>query len=399
MDTFFTLPAIALIALTLPGTLLLAVLTLAGCLPARPIPSRQRSGHIAFIVPAHDEAAGIAATVRSLRDEAARDGNAEVVVIADNCSDATAEIARNGGARVLERQSLEQRGKGYALAFAFERVSAEAYVIVDADSAVSPGFLDEVRAAWEAGAAAGQARYLPRNADDSPRSRLMRLALLGFNVLRPRGRERLGLSAGILGNGFFLTRATLQAVPYRAGSVVEDLEYHLDLVSSGRRVWFLDEADVVGDMPTAAGAAQTQRTRWEGGRFRMIRTRLAGLCAAVLRGRLALLEPALELLLLPLAYHVMLLLALLALPVAAGRLLALAGLAVVALHVLAAIARVGNRHDLATLALVPRYLAWKLLLLPASLAASSARMAWVRTARSATEIPSSSSHPTTGRSA
>ena len=69
----------------------------------------------------------------------------------------------------------------------------------------------------------------------------MNVALLAFNVLRPRGRARWGLSCGILGNGFGLARKTLEAVPYDASSVVEDLEYHLRVVESGRRVEFLGE--------------------------------------------------------------------------------------------------------------------------------------------------------------
>ena len=69
----------------------------------------------------------------------------------------------------------------------------------------------------------------------------MNIALLAFNVMRPRGRDRLALSCGILGNGFALRRETIEAVPYEAGSVVEDLEYHLRLVRAGKKVQFADE--------------------------------------------------------------------------------------------------------------------------------------------------------------
>jgi len=235
------------------------------------------------------------------------------------------------------------------------------------------------------GADAVQCRYGVLNADESLRTRLMQVALMAFNVLRPRGRARLGLSAGIFGNGFALTAETLAAVPYEASSVVEDLEYHLRLVRAGRRVAFADGTCVRALMPTGGRGADTQRARWEGGRLRMLRESAAGLCRDVLRGRWRLLEPLLDLATLPLATHVLVL----GLAAAVGGLETLAyassALGVVLLHVVAGL-RVGRagRSELAALCGAPLYVAWKLLRLPAILAASSARSHWVRTAR---ELP------------
>src|SRR6185369_8853223 len=126
---------------------------------------------------------------------------------------------------------------------------------------------------------------------------------------------RWGLSVGILGNGFALTGETLRAVPYDARSVVEDLEYHLRLVRAGSRVRFAATTSVWGEMPAGGSGVTTQRARWEGGRFRMIAEQAPALFREVLAGRLTLLEPLLELLLLPLALHVALLLLVLLLPV------------------------------------------------------------------------------------
>jgi len=286
---------------------------------------------------------------------------------------------------VLERNDRGQRGKGYALDFAFKQLLAEgadAFFVVDADSRVAPNFMTEMAAAVEAGAGAVQCRYLVANPGASLRTRLMNVALLAFNVLRPRGRDRWGFSAGLLGNGFGLAATTLQAVPYHATSVVEDLEYHLSLVRAGIVVRFAGRTAVYGDMPAEGKGIRTQRARWEGGRFRMIRAKAPELLRHILRGRVRFAEPLLELLLLPLGLHVALLMIVLASPQAALRLYGAAGLAVTGVHVISAIpVGGGGRRDLAALALAPFYILWKICMLPSILRAARRDAPWVRTER------------------
>lgn len=428
MSLFFLLLGVLLLGLTLPGSLYLALLTVAGWLPARPrgdvltadastgdISTADAStadastadistagvsfgavlaavtfhGRLAIVVPAHDEEAGLPATLLDLLAAAGKDGNCDVVVVADNCLDATADVARQAGARVLERQDVQRRGKGYALDFAFSRLLPEGFVgfvVVDADSRVDVDFVSHLRQAFAGGAQVLQCRYTVLNASDSPQTRLAEIALAAFNVLRPRGRHRLGLSAGILGNGFALRRQVLQQVPYTATSVVEDLEYHLRLIEAGLRVEFVDNASVRGEMPTGQQGRDHQRARWEGGRLRMLLEHGPALAGKVLRGRWHLLEPLADLLLLPLAYHVMLLLAALALLLVAGSLfggvLALLSLGVVALHIVAALRVSGlPLTHLLLLARIPGYLLWKLRMILPSLASARQNSAWVRTDR------------------
>ena len=389
MTEFFHLAGVAVsviaAALTLPGSLELLIVTMGGILPSRRSSAPCRAlGRIACVVPAHDEANGIAGCVDSLR-RAALERTAEVVVVADNCTDQTAAAARSAGARVLERNEPAQRGKGSALDFAFRRLIAEgadAVLVVDADSRVMPNFIQEMAMVLEAGAGAVQCRYLVRNPGASLRTRMMNIALLAFNVLRPRGRDRWGLSAGILGNGFGLTAETLQVAPYRAISVVEDLEYHISLVAAGIDVRFANRTAVYGDMPTTGKGIQTQRARWEGGRFRMIRAAAPELVRNILGGRGRLIEPLLELLLLPLGLHVALLVLVLASPQLWLRLYGAFGLAVAGGHVLSAIAVGGGGwRDLAALALAPFYIGWKICMLPSILRAARSDAPWVRTER------------------
>jgi len=210
----------------------------------------------------------------------------------------------------------------------------------------------------------------------------MTLAFQGFNVIRPRGRERLGLSAGILGNGFALHRDVLARIPYGAYSVVEDLEYHLALVRAGIRVEFIDMAAVGGEMPRSDHGARTQRARWEGGRQRMMKRWAPKLIGDLLRGRVRMMEPLLDLLAVPIATEACLLLLATCLPLAWLRLYALGGFFILALHVTAAGAcGSGLWGTMKVLATAPGYILWKLQMLPEVRRASRADSAWVRTAR------------------
>ena len=239
---------------TLPGTLELLILSVAALMSLATPSTVDRcckpKWRVAVVVPAHNEEANIGACVRSLLAAECGGIEVDVYVVADNCQDGTARVAADAGARVLTRTNDLERGKGYALNFAFtalQPLGYEGVLIVDADSVVAKNFIVEAAGALRDGADAVQTRYLVLNLQQSTRTRLMGLALWGFNVVRLLGREYLGLSVGILGNGFGLRSETLSAVPYLAASVVEDLEYHLSLVQRGFRVKFIDGTTVFGE--------------------------------------------------------------------------------------------------------------------------------------------------------
>jgi hypothetical protein len=338
---------------------------------------------ISVIIPAHNEEALIERCIRSLA-ASARMGDV-LMVVAHNCTDATATKAEAAGATVVELNDPDQKGKGCALSYGFAAALAgvaRAVLVIDADSIVSPGLIDAVRQRFLSGAQAVQCRYEVHNSEENDRTRLMALAFQGFNVIRPRGREQLGLSAGILGNGFALSRDVLTRIPYGAHSIVEDLEYHLDLVRAGIRVEFIDTATVNGEMPRSDGGARTQRARWEGGRRRMMKQQVPQLAAELLRGRVRLMEPLLDLLSAPIAKEVCLLLITACLPFAWLRLYVLAAFFVLAFHIsVAAACGSGWRGTIKTLAAVPGYILWKLWILPEVWRASHAETLWVRTAR------------------
>ena len=374
-----------LAALTVPAILELALVTAGMLLPGAKREMGQRPvRHIKVVVPAHNEEPSIARCVTSLRGQFS-ETPFETIVIADNCSDRTAGVASEAGARVLVRNAPDQRGKGCALRFAFDTLQGEdfdAVLVIDADSMVSENLIAEVARRLREGADCVQCRYLVLDAARCQRDRLLHLALLAFNVLRPLGRSRWGLSAGLLGNGFAISRSVLEKVPYLANSVVEDLEYHLMLLRAGFRVEFADAATVWGEAPGSKTAVRSQRSRWEGGRLRMIREHALDLAAEVAKGRARLIEPLLELLTLPLAFEVALLGSMMLLPWRVSRLYAALALTIVAAHVLAA-ARLGGdfRGALRTLASAPLYVFWKSTTIPALWRGSRRNAQWIRTAR------------------
>lgn len=391
LHILFEVLAGAVLALTLPLLLELLVLSVAARLPARAESTPLQSSDIRTrlrlwaVIPAHNEELLVAACVRSLLQST--EPPAGVLVVAHNCTDTTQSRATVAGAEAVPLHDEGTGGKGAALQFGFAEAfarGADAVLVIDADSAVSAGLAATVRAQLQSGKPAVQCRYLVAEPGASPRAGLAALAFLGMNLLRPRGRCRLGLSCGLFGNGFALTRATLQRVPYAAHSVVEDLEYHLLLVRAGLPVHFLDNATVLGEMPHGSAAAATQRARWEGGRSLMRRQWTGPLLRELLRGCGRMLEPLLDLLSLPLASGAVLLLLALLLPVFWMRLYAAAGLLTLLLYVLVS-ASLAAEPSAALRALVsaPGYLLWKLALLPRKRLAARRNAAWVRTERNA----------------
>ncbi len=286
----------------------LFVLTLfAGAPPPRTFrPPRTRFD---VIVPAHNEAAGIGKTVESLRALDYPEELRRILVVADNCTDATAENARAAGATVLERTSAEHRGKGYALHYAFEVSAkegrADAVVVVDADTVVSSNLLRAFAQRFEeSGAEAVQACYGVSNPEASWRTRLMKIAFALFHTLRSNARERLQLSAGLRGNGMGFAHTLLAAFPHHAYSVVEDVEYGIRLGKGGKRVHYVGEAKVLGEMAASEKASVSQRRRWEGGRLGLATQHALGLIGGGLRGDRVQLDLAMDLLTPPLTYIV-----------------------------------------------------------------------------------------------
>ena len=237
------------------------------------VPHRQ----FVILIPAHNEEQLLGGVVRGLRALSYPATHVETVVIADNCTDGTAEVARMAGATVLERRDENRRGKGQALNWAMQGPLLnwprpwDALVVMDADSVLNADFLWFMDERLEQGHLALQGYYGVQNPGESWRTALMTAALAAFHFLRPLGRARFGLPCGLKGNGMCFARPLVERYGYPATSVVEDLELALIYLRHGVDVSFAAGAQVFGQMAATARQADSQRQRWEGGRLPLLR--------------------------------------------------------------------------------------------------------------------------------
>lgn len=254
---------------------------------------------LVVLVPAHDEEALIGRCVRSLAEQTYRRELYEVVVVADNCTDDTAAVAKAAGATVLVRDEPEARGKGHAVRWALERVltedSPDAVVVVDADSFAMPEFLARLVTVFERGASAVQGESLLEE-DGSRAAALRAAAFLLVNRTRPSGRAVLGLPCHLAGNGMLFARELLQAQPWDAFTSAEDVEYWIKLRRAGVAPVFAGGATLRSPAAPTSEAAAVQQLRWEGGKLHVARSQVPQLLFGALRLRRAsLLDTALEL--------------------------------------------------------------------------------------------------------
>ncbi len=246
----------------------------------------------AVVIPAHDEQDMLAATLNNLKGQLA--AGDRVIVVADNCSDRTAEIARDRGVEVLARDDPQRRGKGFALdagmAYLKDTVSdgreaPEVVVILDADCVFTPGSLDRLVRATAGGERPQQAQNLMHALPSSRASiRLSAFAFLTKNLVRPRGLDRVGLCVQLTGSGMAFPWTLIKELELGTPDIVEDLELGLQMVIEGRGPRFCEEARVDSYFPESDKAASKQRRRWEHGRLGQMRRQLPVLFQEGIKG-------------------------------------------------------------------------------------------------------------------
>jgi cellulose synthase/poly-beta-1,6-N-acetylglucosamine synthase-like glycosyltransferase len=291
-------------AATLTALSLLAIyqwiLALASMAPRRhrtPAPSTERSRFV-VLIPAHNEEAGLAATLRSLECVDYPHAAVQIVVVADRCDDRTAAVAREYGVTCLERAGGPP-GKGSAIAWALDtlqrdRVAFDALVIVDADTIAHRGLLTAFDDGLRAGHEVQQGYNYLSNPWDTPFTRIISVTSVLRNSLFYGGKERLGLPAMLSGTGMCFGRRLLERRGWTALSVGEDWEFSATLLLNGDEVHFNRAARVMASESRGFKQASSQRLRWASGRQAVAGTgAVALLRAGVRRRRLDLCDAAL----------------------------------------------------------------------------------------------------------
>lgn len=239
-------------------------------------PATQR--RFAIVVPAYNEESSLPGTLENLKQVNYPDDRFDIIVIADNCTDDTANIAEEHGTEVMVRNNPEKRGKGYALRWCFDQLIAnnesnqyDAAVVVDADSIVSKNLLEVMNSYMEDGAKVVQGYLTVASKPGVWTSEIIRIGFTLYNYVRPMGRRAIECPAGLRGNGMCFSMDVLKQNPWDAYSLTEDLEYGIKLLLNDVNVVFAPEAIGYNVVPEDADDAESQRERWEIGRFPILK--------------------------------------------------------------------------------------------------------------------------------
>jgi cellulose synthase/poly-beta-1,6-N-acetylglucosamine synthase-like glycosyltransferase len=264
----------------------------------------------AVVMPAHNEEAIIARTVGSIAAQLPPNGR--LLVVADNCTDNTAQIALQAGAEVTLRRDTNRIGKGYALDHGVRILSAnppQVIIFVDADCEVNQGSIAILAKHCASTGRPAQARYsmlLPPSASSA--DKVSQLAWVIKTFVRPLGSTRLGLPCQLMGSGMALPFETACQLNFATGHLAEDQKFGAELALIGKPPHFCPQAGVLSYLPQGESGKRQQRTRWEHGHLAIIGEFFLPLTRhAISRRSLRLLAFALDLCIPPLSLLVLLL--------------------------------------------------------------------------------------------
>lgn len=252
----------------------LAVQAGAALLPARRSASTATTPCPRFtvVMPAHDEEAIIARSIASIIAQLPPAGR--LLVVADNCSDGTAQIASAAGADVTIRHEMTHIGKGYALAHGVRSLGfdpPQVIIVIDADCEVLPGALERLARHCAATARPVQARYsMLAPPSPSPTDKVSRLAWTIKTFVRPLGSARLGWPCQLMGSGMALPFALASRLDLATGHLAEDQKFGAELALAGKPPLFCPQAQIVSQLPQGETGKRQQRTRWEHGHLAII---------------------------------------------------------------------------------------------------------------------------------
>jgi len=225
------------------------------------------TSRFAIVIAAHNEEKVIGELIRNLHELNYPKNLYDIFVVADNCVDNTAKIAAENGALVIERFNKVEKGKGYALEYAFNKifnsgVPYDAVVVFDADNLVSPDFLKIMNARLLKGEKIIQGYLDTKNAEDTWITKSIYICYILTNRFWQLSKYNLGLTCALGGTGMCLAVDVLKKYGWGMTSLTEDLEFQTKALMNNIKVTWAHDAKVYDEKPLSLMQSWRQRRRW-----------------------------------------------------------------------------------------------------------------------------------------
>lgn len=238
------------------------------------------------IIPAHNEEMVVGNLIDSLKNQTYDKNLYDIYVIADNCTDKTADVARKAGAIVYERFDNAHKTKGYALQWFLKQKIAEnadydAFFVFDADNIVDKNFIKNMNKKLCQGEEVVQGYRDIKNPTDNWITAGYALFYWTMHRMYHLARYNIGLSPLLNGTGFMVKFDVVKPNGWETETLTEDIEFSLKQIIQGRKLGWATDAIVYDEQPTSFKQAWSQRSRWTVGHMQCLKTYTGKLYKAV----------------------------------------------------------------------------------------------------------------------
>ena len=242
-----------------------------------PMPPAKRLHKFAAVISARNESAVIGELIHSIKKQNYPAELLDIFVVADNCTDNTAAVARRAGAIVFERFNRKEVGKGYALDYAFQRIEKdyaaagyEGYFIFDADNLLDANYVAEMNKVFDSGCRVITSYRNSKNYDSNWISAGSALWFLREAKYLNNSRMILGTNCAVSGTGFLVARDIIRAHGgWKYHLLTEDIQFSIDCACEGERVGYCPTAMLYDEQPVTFEQSWNQRLRWSKGFYQV----------------------------------------------------------------------------------------------------------------------------------